>query len=89
MAPSDDQLMDLAQAGDRAAFDEIVRRHQGLALAVAFRLLDDESLARDACQRAFVELLRLLPSYEPRGRLRASTTGKKRPGPRRPRPFSA
>jgi RNA polymerase sigma factor (sigma-70 family) len=48
------RLVRSAQAGDLDAFAALVRRHQSMALAYAFALLRDLSLAQDACQEAFV-----------------------------------
>ena len=70
-APSDDQLMVAARAGDRSAFDTIIRRHQQIALALARRHVGDPHLAEDVVQDAFVELYRVLPRYRPQGKLRA------------------
>ncbi len=51
-----------AQAGDKEAFDWIVRRFQDMAVAYAFSILGDYQLAQDAAQEAFVEVYRTLPS---------------------------
>lgn len=49
----------LARAGREEAFAALVRRHQGAALRVAARSLGgDAALAKEAAQRAFVELYR-------------------------------
>jgi RNA polymerase sigma-70 factor (ECF subfamily) len=65
---SDDDLMLLARAGRREAFDVLVLRHQRGALAVAAKYLGDAASAKDACQGAFVEVYRGLERYQPRGR---------------------
>src|SRR5262245_15257067 len=49
-----EQLVASARAGSIAAFGELVRRYQGMALAYAFSLLRDLPLAQDAAQEAFV-----------------------------------
>jgi RNA polymerase sigma factor (sigma-70 family) len=51
-----------AQAGDKEAFDWVVRRFQDMAVAYAFSILGDYQLAQDAAQEAFVEVYRTLPS---------------------------
>ena len=44
-----------ARAGDRAAFEEVVRRFQALAVGYAYSILGDFHWAEDAAQEAFVE----------------------------------
>jgi RNA polymerase sigma-70 factor, ECF subfamily len=65
---SDDELILLARAGRREAFDNLVTRHQQAALMLARRYLGDAARARDAAQNAFIELFRSLHVYRPRGR---------------------
>jgi RNA polymerase sigma-70 factor (ECF subfamily) len=65
---SDDQLAQRARDGEREAFDELVRRHQGSSLQLAWKYLGDAPAAKDACQAAFLELYRSLPGYQPKGR---------------------
>jgi RNA polymerase sigma-70 factor (ECF subfamily) len=67
-ARGDDELMLLARAGRREAFDVLVLRHQQAALAVAAKYLGDWSAAKDACQNGFVEIYRGLDRYQPQGR---------------------
>lgn len=74
MAPadhSDDELMLLARAGRRDAFDDLVRRHQGFALRVAYKYLGSSAGARDAAQSSFLELYRGLSRYRAEGKFRA------------------
>lgn len=74
---SDDVLMALAREGDKAAFDQIVRRHQAKAHRVARRQLGPNlaSLAPDIAQDAFVEVYRSLSVYQPRGKFQAYLFG--------------
>ncbi len=51
-----------AQAGDKEAFDWIVRQFQDMVVAYAFSTLGDHQLAQDAAQEAFVEVYRTLHS---------------------------
>ena len=44
-----------AQSGDRAAYGEIVRRFQDMAVGYAYAILGDFHLAEDAAQEAFIE----------------------------------
>jgi RNA polymerase sigma-70 factor, ECF subfamily len=45
-------------AGDAAAFEEIVRRHQGMVYSLAYHFLGDASAAEDAAQEVFLDLYR-------------------------------
>lgn len=68
---ADDELMLIARGGGQAAFDALVRRHQGWVLRLCARGVGDPSLAKDVAQATFVELHRSLPRYEPRGAFRS------------------
>lgn len=59
----DKQLVQRFRAGDRAAFDELVRRHYGRAYTLAYRMLGDPDSASDAVQAGFVRAYRGLASY--------------------------
>ncbi len=48
------QLVEAGRAGDRAAFDELVRRYQRRAMLVAIRILGDADEAAEAVQAGFV-----------------------------------
>lgn len=68
---SDDELMLLARAGQREAFDTLVLRHQARMLRVAQRFLGDHAAAADAVQNTFIALFGALSVYQPRGKLRS------------------
>ena len=51
-----------ARDGDPDAFDEVVRRFQGVAFRYAYSILSDREAAADATQEAFVQAYRALPS---------------------------
>lgn len=55
-AQRDRQLVALAQAGDRAAFDRLVRLYEKRAFALAVTLLRDEHDAREIVQEAFLRV---------------------------------
>ena len=66
--PTDDRaLVAGLQAGDRAAFERLVRDHGGRMLAVARRLVRDEATAQDCLQDAFLSVHRGIDRYEPHG----------------------
>jgi RNA polymerase sigma-70 factor (ECF subfamily) len=54
-----------AGRGDLAAFEEIVRRHQGWAWSIAYRFLGQADDAEDAVQDAFLRLLDAAGRYRP------------------------
>ena len=49
------RLVEASQAGDRGAFDELVRLYQRRAMQVAVRMLGDANEAAEAVQNAFVK----------------------------------
>ena len=49
------ELVDASRFGDRMAFDALVDRFRPLATRYAYSLLQDQGLAEDACQEAFVD----------------------------------
>lgn len=74
MAPAggptlDAKLARRAAAGDRDAFVEIVRRHQGAAVRLA-RVLGPGDDAEDVAQEAFMKAYRSLGRYDPQRPLR-------------------
>ena len=69
--PNDGDLLIRAQAGDRAAFSDLVRTHQDEVYTLALRLTADRELAADVAQEAFVRAWRALPKF--RGDARFST----------------
>ena len=58
--PTDGQLVTRAAAGDRPAFDVLIRRYQRQAVAVSYRLLGNTPDALEVTQDAF---LRALPRH--------------------------
>jgi RNA polymerase sigma-70 factor (ECF subfamily) len=70
--PDDDEgIAARAAAGDESAFETLVRRHQGRAYRLAYRLVGPDGDAQDAVQEAFLQVYRKLPSF--RGEARFST----------------
>jgi RNA polymerase sigma factor (sigma-70 family) len=51
-----------AQVGDRAAYEQLVRRFQDMAVGYAYAVLDDWHLAEDVAQEAFITAYYDLPS---------------------------
>ena len=65
LPPSEEELVERARRGDVPAYEEIVRRHQGIAFRTAFLVTGDGAEAEDAAQEAFVKAYRALPRFRP------------------------
>jgi RNA polymerase sigma-70 factor (ECF subfamily) len=59
----DRDLMALAATGDRAAFTELMDRHEDMVFAVAMRMMRDREAAFDATQETFLTLFRKADRY--------------------------
>ena len=59
----DIRLVRAAQAGDTAAFEDLVRRHELPVYRLALRMLNDASDAEDAAQETFLAAWRALASF--------------------------
>lgn len=53
-----------AARGDGAAFESIVREHQGIVFSLAYHFLRDRALAEDMAQEVFLHLFRNLRSIQ-------------------------
>ena len=62
-APSDEQLLTGAVAGNRQSLEELFRRHGPTAYRVSYRLLGNEADALDAVQDGFIKALGALPQF--------------------------
>ena len=65
-APSDGQLVGRAVAGERRAFDDLVRRYQRQAVAVSYRLLGNSHDALEVTQDAFLKAYGSLSTLQKR-----------------------
>lgn len=63
---SDEELALALKAGDEAAFDELVHRHQGRLYAVAYRMTGNREDALDVVQDSLVKAYRKIQSWQPR-----------------------
>ena len=63
-AAADADLVRRLKAGDEDAYATIVRTLGGRMLAVARRFLQDEDLARDAVQDAFLSAFRSIQAFD-------------------------
>jgi RNA polymerase sigma-70 factor (ECF subfamily) len=62
----DETLIVLAREGDRAALEELFRRHFDVAYGVAYRFLGQEQDAQDAVQDGFLKAVRHLADFDGR-----------------------
>lgn len=62
-APPQPVLVDLARAGDEAAFAALVRAHQGRAYRVALRMTGTHADSQDVVQEAFLQAWQSLPRF--------------------------
>lgn len=60
--------MGLAGAGDTAAFEQLVERHQRLVIGTVGRMLGSPSDAEDIAQQVFVRVWKNVNRYEPRAK---------------------
>ena len=64
MDRTDEDLVRECLEGDRSAYGELVRRHQGRVHGIAYRALRDESLAEDLAQEVFIRAFRSLHRFQ-------------------------
>ncbi len=65
-AMDDTALIERCLAGDRGAFDELMRRHEDRVFAVCLRTLRDREAALDATQDTFISVFRKLDRFDGR-----------------------
>jgi RNA polymerase sigma-70 factor (ECF subfamily) len=63
-APSDIELGQRLQRGDKSAFRELVRRHQEKVYRLALRLTRDDARAQDSMQDAFLQVFRKIGQFQ-------------------------
>ena len=64
--PTDQELVAAAQGGERAALDQLLRRHYDRIHAVCSRIAGASRDADDACQEAVIKIVRNLGSFDGR-----------------------
>jgi len=65
---TDEELMAATAKGATAEFEELVRRHQQKAFALALRILGQRDMAKDISQEAFLRVLRSAKRYRPQAK---------------------
>jgi RNA polymerase sigma-70 factor, ECF subfamily len=68
-AATDEALLRRAAAGQREAFEELVRRHSPRVYALALRICRNPDDAEDALQETFIAAYRALPRFDRRARV--------------------
>lgn len=66
-APAEPRLVELAQDGDRAAFDRLTRAHFGRVYGILFRLVGNHEDAEDMAQDCFVRAFKSLRFFRGEG----------------------
>ena len=62
----DEELVALAQQGDRRAFEQLIERHQQKAYHIAFGFARDREAAKDLSQEAFLKAYAYLKKFDGR-----------------------
>lgn len=62
----DEELVSLAQRGDRRAFEQLLERHEQKAYHVAFGFARDRETAKDLSQEAFLKAYKYLKRFDGR-----------------------
>lgn len=62
-AETDQQLVKRVQAGEKAAFDVLVRKYQHKLVKMITRYVNDPSEAQDVAQETFIKAYRALPKF--------------------------
>jgi RNA polymerase sigma-70 factor (ECF subfamily) len=61
--PTDQDLVERVQRGDKTAFDLLVRKYQHRVVKLVMRYLRDPADAEDVTQEAFIKAYRALPKF--------------------------
>jgi len=61
--PTDQDLVERVQRGDKTAFDLLVRKYQHRVVKLVMRYLRDPADAEDVAQEAFIKAYRALPQF--------------------------
>jgi len=64
--PNDLELVQRSRRGDRAAFGDLVRRHQDKVMGVCWRMLRETSAAEDAAQEVFLRAWKAVGKFDGR-----------------------
>jgi|WetSurMetagenome_2_1015567.scaffolds.fasta_scaffold447284_1 RNA polymerase sigma factor (sigma-70 family) len=68
---NEQDLISMAQRGDREAYGELVCMHRAGTINVVYRMCGDAAAAEDAAQEAFIRAWQHLGSFQPRATFRS------------------
>ena len=68
---SDTDLISLARAGDKAAFGQLVERHQPMVRGIASKMMRNEQLAQEMMQETFLQAYLSLDQLSNDGRFQS------------------
>ena len=60
---SNSELVKKSQLGDRAAFEQLVLRHQELVFSLAYKLTGNREMANDVAQEAFIRAWKAIEKF--------------------------
>lgn len=61
--PSDEELVARVQAGDTAAFDQLIERHKGRVYTLIYNMLSNREDAQDLSQEVFLKAFKSIGSF--------------------------
>lgn len=70
LSDPDNQLMQKAGSGNRAAFKELVKKHQGTVTGIIYRYTGNHNEAEDLAQDIFLKIYKAASSYVPRAQFK-------------------
>ena len=62
-AISNSELVRKSQLGDKAAFEQLVIRHQDLVFSLAYKLTGNREMANDVAQEAFIRAWKAIEKF--------------------------
>ena len=70
LSDPDNQLMQKAGSGDRAAFKELIKKHQGTVTGIIYRYTGNHNEVEDLAQDIFLKIYKAADSYVPRAQFK-------------------
>ncbi len=70
LSDPDNQLMQKAGSGNRAAFKELVKKHQGTVTGIIYRYTGNHNEVEDLAQDIFLKIYKAASSYVPRAQFK-------------------
>ncbi len=70
LSDPDNQLMQKAGSGDRTAFKELIKKHQGTVTGIIYRYTGNHNEVEDLAQDIFLKIYKAADSYVPRAQFK-------------------